>query len=188
MSRFDLETFLLETVPARLGRIRKGAVAYLAILVILFLGFAYVIWAYPYEQIGPEQPIPFSHRLHAGVKGINCRFCHPFVERSARAGIPEVGKCLYCHNHIIPQHPEIRKEHDYFNRGEPVPWKRVFMLSDHVFFRHQPHIRYGLECQQCHGEVQTGDRLPYVKFKMGFCIRCHQENEANLGCWLACHN
>jgi hypothetical protein len=125
------------------------------------------------------------------VKQINCRFCPPFVERGARAGVPEVGKCLYCHNFIIPKHPEIRKEHDYFNTGEPVPWKRVFIAYDHVQFRHQPHVlRAGLDCVECHGDVAKMDRLPYVEFKMGFCINCHRKPEynANQQCWLACHN
>lgn len=188
MSRFDLDDFTLNKVPAFFRRIRKGAVLALALLIVLAVGFGYVLYAYPYKEIGPKQPIAFSHRLHAGVKGINCRFCHPFVERSAKAGIPEVGKCLYCHNYIINHHPEIQKEHAYYDAGRPVPWKRVFILSDHVFFRHQPHIRAGFDCTECHGDVAAGDRLPYVKFEMGFCIRCHQENEAPLGCWLACHN
>jgi hypothetical protein len=141
-----------------------------------------------YQSLGPEQPIPFSHRLHAGVKGINCRFCHPFVERSARAGIPEVGKCLYCHNYIIRQHPQILKEHRYYDTGEPVPWKRLFITADHVQFRHQPHILRGFDCTECHGPVQTFDRLPHHQFRMGFCIQCHRKNNGPLSCWLACHN
>ena len=188
MSTFDLDNFVLSTLPARLRRIRIGAVVLLLLLVATALGFHYLLFGYPNKNIGPEQPIPFSHRLHAGVKGIHCRFCHPFVERSARAGIPEVGKCLFCHNYIIPQHPQIRKIHVAYDSGVPIQWKRVFTVPDHVQFRHQPHIHFGFECENCHGEVAKADRLPRVKFEMGFCIRCHQENDANLGCWLACHN
>ena len=69
--------------------------------------------------IGPAQPIPFSHRVHAGVKAIDCRFCHPFVERSENAGLPEVEKCFYCHEYIIPIHPEILKEKRYYTSGTP---------------------------------------------------------------------
>jgi len=170
------------------GRIRAGAVllvlAFLAVTGLFGYGFRFLT----YQSLGPEQPIPFSHRLHAGVKGIHCWFCHPFVERSARAGIPEVGKCLYCHNYIIRQHPQILKEHRYYDTGEPVPWKRLFITADHVQFRHQPHILRGFDCTECHGPVQTFDRLPHHQFRMGFCIQCHRKNNGPLSCWLACHN
>ena len=183
-----IDDFVLVAIPAFLRRFRKGAALGIVVLVALLLLFAYVLYAYPAKDIGPEQPIPFSHRIHAGVKQINCRFCHSFVERSARAGIPEVGKCLYCHNFIIPWHPQIRKEHAYYDRGEPVPWKRVFYAYDYVQFRHQPHILRGFDCKECHGDVATMDRLPRVEFKMGFCIDCHRKNQASTECWLACHS
>ncbi|MCK5486728.1 MAG: cytochrome c3 family protein, partial [Desulfobacterales bacterium] len=139
-------------------------------------------------KIGPEQPIPFSHRLHAGVKEIQCQFCHPYVGYSNHPGIPPVEKCLYCHNYIIPKHPEILKEHEYFNANSPVPWVKVNYLAEHVVFNHQRHIRSEIECQECHGEVQKKDRLQGVEFKMGFCVECHRKKKANLDCWLACHN
>jgi len=172
----------------RAGRVRPGVLMLLAAFgaataVASLLLLQWTLWGH-----GPAQPIPFSHRLHAGVKGINCRFCHPFVERSARAGIPEVGKCLYCHNYIIKQHPEILKEHRYYDTGEPAPWVRLFLTADHVHFRHQPHILRGFECTQCHGAVHTLDRLPRHQFRMGFCIDCHRTNQGNLACWLGCHN
>jgi hypothetical protein len=168
--------------------LRVGAVVLLASVVLLAGGFAFVAYAYPNIQIGPEQPIAFSHRLHANVKEIDCRFCHPFVERGKRAGLPSVGKCFYCHDTIITQHPEILKERAHLDAGDPVPWKRLMTLPDHVQFRHQPHLRMGFDCSECHGQVKAADRLPVVEFTMGFCITCHRENDANLDCWLACHN
>lgn len=188
MSRPDLDDLVLKQIPAFFGKLRKGAI--LSILLFLIIGGSvlWVVYAYPSAKVGPEQPIPFSHRLHVDIKGIDCRFCHPFVERSAKAGLPEVGKCLYCHEYIIPKHPEIQKIHKYYKSDQPIPWKRVFEVADHVLFRHQPHIKKGFDCVECHGPVETADRLPYVYFEMGFCIRCHQRNEGPLGCWLACHN
>jgi len=169
-------------------RIRPGAVlltlagvALVGIFLFLFLYYAW--WGY-----GPEQPIPFSHRLHAGVKAIDCRFCHPFVERSSNPGIPAVKKCLFCHDYIIPEHPQIRKLHNYYDTGTPIPWKKLFVSNDHVFFNHQPHIQQAVDCAECHGDVETMDRLPAHNFKMGFCIKCHRERDANLACWLGCHN
>lgn len=173
----------------RAGGIRPGAVALFLLVGFTMLAFLYLFFVQLQGSVGPEQPIPFSHRLHAGVKAIDCRFCHPFVARSAKAGIPAVGKCLYCHNYIIRKHPWIQEEHRYYDTDEPVPWKRLFIVGDHVQFRHQPHIMlHGFECSECHGAVETMDRLPYHEFKMGFCIDCHRRNNASVACWLACHN
>ncbi len=156
--------------------------------VLLSLGFIYFFYYSPAARIGPQQPIPFSHRLHAGIKAINCRFCHPYVQRSLDPGLPPVEKCLFCHQYVIANHPQIRKEHRYFNTQTPTPWRKVFNVPEHVLFNHQRHIRKGFACEKCHGKIQEMDRLPYVKFKMGFCIQCHRDNKANVDCWLACHS
>lgn len=155
------------------------------LLVLLFLFFFYMT---PGADIGPEQPIAFSHRVHSGVKEIQCRFCHPYVNYSRFPGMPAVEKCLYCHNYIIPEHPQIQKEHEYFNTDIPVPWVKVNYIPEHVFFNHKRHISQKVECSECHGAVETMDRLKKRDFKMKFCITCHQEMNANLDCWLACHN
>ena len=148
----------------------------------------YLFYLMPVKGLGPEQPIPFSHRVHAGVKEIQCEFCHPYVNRSTFPGIPPVEKCLYCHKYIIANHPQIKKEHDYFNSKTSTPWVKVNYLPEHVFFNHERHIKKEIVCEQCHGKVETMDRLKDAEFKMGFCIACHKEKKANLDCWLACHN
>ncbi|GBC59788.1 cytochrome C [Desulfonema ishimotonii] len=157
-------------------------------LIALVLGFLYFFYTPPATDIGPEQPIAFSHRLHAGIKKIDCRFCHPYVARSRFPGLPPVEKCLYCHNHIIANHPEIRKEHNYFDTGTPTPWRKANFLPEHVLFNHQRHIRRNFQCEKCHGQVEAMDRIRGERFKMGFCIRCHQENKGPMDCWLACHS
>ena len=139
-------------------------------------------------DIGVEQPIPFSHRVHAGVKNIQCRYCHPYVDYSNHPGIPPVEKCLHCHNYIIANHPQIRKEHRYYNTRTPTPWKKANYLAEHVLFNHQRHIRKNLACKECHGPVEQMDRIRGRYFYMQFCINCHEERNANLGCWLACHS
>jgi hypothetical protein len=165
-----------------------AAVFWTGLIIFLALGFLYFFYASPATNIGPEQPIPFSHRVHAGVKAIQCQFCHPYVGRSIHPGLPPVEKCLYCHNYIIANHPWIQKEHEYFNTQTPTPWKKVFYLPEHVLFNHERHIKKDIECTKCHGQIETMDRIRAKRFKMGFCIECHQQKEANLGCWLACHN
>ena len=160
---------------------------WIALCVLLCLGFVFFFYASPATRIGAAQPISFSHRLHAGHKAIDCRFCHPYVERSTFPGIPPVEKCLFCHNYIIANHPEIRKEHAYYNTGTPTPWVKVFYLPEHVLFNHQRHIRKEIACESCHGEIKQMDRLKGQRFKMGFCIACHRERNAKLDCWRACH-
>lgn len=165
-----------------------GLLAWIAACFLLIIGFLFFFYASPATSIGPAQPIAFSHRVHAGVKLIDCRYCHPYVGRSIHPGLPPVEKCLHCHNYIIANHPEIRKEHQYFNTGTPTPWVKVNYLPEHVLFNHQRHIKKEIACRECHGPVETLDRLPANRFKMGFCINCHREKKVNVGCWLACHS
>jgi hypothetical protein len=166
----------------------RVALMWTGLAILLSLGFVYFYYASPATRIGPEQPIPFSHRVHAGVKAIPCEFCHPYVGRSTFPGLPPVEKCLYCHKYIIANFPWIQKEHHYYNTNTPTPWKKTVYIPEFVFFRHIRHIKRDIKCQHCHGEIQTMDRIPAKKFQMGFCVDCHKQNKAKLGCWLACHN
>ncbi len=156
-----------------------------AVLVPVFLHFFYTPPAF---DIGPQQPIAFSHRLHAGDKAIDCQFCHPYAGRSIHPGLPPVEKCLYCHRYIITRFPEILKEHEYFDSGTPTPWVKANYLAEHVVFNHQRHIRKEIDCAACHGEVRSQDRIKGTHFFMGFCIECHRRKNAPVDCWLACHN
>ena len=176
--------------PGAESRHRRRGRKYLWLLLsaVVFALMGYFMFAYPSRSVGPKQPISFSHRIHAGVKEINCRFCHPFVERSQNAGIPSVEKCFFCHKYIIPQHPEILKELEHFDTKKPVPWIRIFFIPDYVYFHHRPHVGWsGIDCTECHGDVKSQDRLIPVNFQMGFCVGCHRKWEAQLDCWLACH-
>ena len=165
-----------------------GWFVWLAVIAVVLAAMLYLYYQYPHRNIGPQQPIYFSHRVHAGVKEINCRFCHPFADRSTEPGIPTVSKCFFCHKYIIPQHPQIVQERWHLETKTPVPWVRVYYVPDHVKFNHEPHIRNNIDCAVCHGDVKKYDRLQPVSFQMKFCITCHRERKAQLDCWLACHN
>lgn len=180
----------LRTTGERLSVLdaNRGPLLYMLIAITLTVVFLFLIYIYPTPFLGAEQPIPFSHRLHAGVKKIDCRFCHPYVARSTFPGIPPVEKCLFCHNYIIANHPQIQKEHYYFDTGTPTPWVKVNYVPEHVMFNHQRHIRKKIDCRECHGAVETMDRIAGKRFRMGFCLECHHKRNANVGCWLACHN
>lgn len=166
----------------------RGPLTWMALCVALVLGFVFFFYAPPASRVGAAQPIAFSHRLHAGHKAIACQYCHPYVARSIHPGLPPVEKCLHCHNYIIANHPEIRKEHDYFNTNTPTPWVKVYYLAEHVLFNHQRHIKKDIACESCHGQVKQMDRLKGQRFKMGFCMQCHRQKNVNVDCWLACHS
>ena len=108
------------------------------------------------------QPIAFPHNQHAGAEAgqnnMNCQFCHYSAERSYSAGIPPVSSCWGCHQVIQGSTPEaqaeISKIQEYMESGESIPWNRIYKISDHARFPHMRHVNAGLECQQCHGEVQ----------------------------------
>ncbi|HUF92731.1 MAG TPA: c-type cytochrome [Candidatus Limnocylindria bacterium] len=162
----------------------------------------------------PAQPILFSHVVHAGSFQIACQHCHTEARRSAYAGLPSVERCMGCHRIIGAQdNPEIQKIHGYAERGEPVPWVRVFKMPEFTYFPHKPHVRAGVECQSCHGPVErmrvvgatTGPRLlndlkhlvglrpPSPPLTMGWCLDCHREQNATRGMrapldCVACHH
>lgn len=136
---------------------------------------------------GPEQPIPFSHRIHAGTKDISCVFCHSYASESTNAGIPSMEKCLLCHAEIAANFEPISRIKQYNDRGEGIPWVKVSFLPDFVRFNHQPHITAGRDCGECHGDVRSMDRIkPVHDITMNFCVTCHQKNKVSVDCY-TCH-
>jgi hypothetical protein len=143
------------------------------------------------------QPIAFPHNAHAGSEpgqaNMECQFCHYSAERSVDAGLPSVGTCWGCHQVVQgPNQPEeVAKIQGYWERGESIPWVRIYKISDHAHFPHMRHVDAGLQCQECHGEVQDmgvlSERDPaWGGDNMGWCVDCHRENEASIDC-AVCH-
>jgi len=129
-----------------------------------------------WEGIGsaPVQPVPFSHRLHAGELRIDCRFCHMTVGTSAFAGLPATETCLACHSQL-PVTPALQAVVASDARRVPLQWTRVTRLPDHVFFDHGIHVSKGVGCISCHGEVGKmavlAQREPLT---MRWCLDCHR--------------
>ncbi len=128
----------------------------------------------------PEQPIPYSHELHAGTYKLDCRYCHVAVETSRHASVPSLNICMNCHTTVALDKPNIQKLHELYNKGESIPWKKVHLLPDHVKFNHASHILKGKQCQECHGPVETMPVVTQVKsLSMGWCVDCHRKPENN---------
>ncbi len=132
------------------------------------------------EGYSPDQPVWFSHKVHAGQNKIDCLYCHHTATESKSAGIPGTHVCMNCHNVVktgkITGTEEIAKVIDSWNTGKPIEWVRVHNLPDHVFFSHAQHVNAGKrECQECHGPVEEMDRIVQVgNLSMGWCIHCHR--------------
>ena len=140
-----------------------------------------------FRALSPVQPLAFSHKLHAGDNGIPCLYCHRSAPRSPVAGIPAVADCRACHQFISPNAPEIKKLMGFWENREPIPWVRVHWLPDHVYFPHMMHVRAGLACTVCHGEVAAMERITRTaSLKMGWCLNCHRQHHTSIDCW-TCH-
>ncbi len=177
---------LPEALPRRLLAVAGGVVAVIALL------FAYLMLR-GQAQAAPPQPIDFSHQKHTEAD-IQCLFCHSGAMRSAVASVPSVQKCVGCHQKFVPEKErdqiEAEKLMDAWKNGETIRWNRVYDMPDFVYFSHRPHIRNGVNCETCHGDVSNmGSAQAVYNVNMGFCLDCHrqQERAAQLIDCVACH-
>ncbi|KGD69166.1 c-type cytochrome [Flavobacterium aquatile] len=179
--------------------------------IFLLLASGYFVYGY-LSQIGvdqnyaPIQPIHFSHRIHAGSNGVDCKYCHSAARVSKNAGIPSLNVCMNCHKNIAevadttatPEYSkafydgEIQKLYTavgwdkstqkYTGKTKPVKWVRIHNLQDFVYFNHSQHVSVaGIECQKCHGEVQTYEiQKQFAPLTMGWCIDCHRKTDVKM--------
>jgi hypothetical protein len=136
----------------------------------------------------PVQPIAYTHKVHL-ANGMECVNCHVNVEKGRIASIPGVQFCMTCHQVMATDKPEIKKMAAYLERGEDIPWQRVYDYppSAHVLFNHAPHIRAGVDCKTCHGDMrQATVAVRTVNMTMGFCVDCHKLKKASVEC-MTCH-
>ncbi|HEX4259512.1 MAG TPA: cytochrome c3 family protein [Acetobacteraceae bacterium] len=122
-----------------------------------------------------QQPVPFSHKHHAGELGIDCRYCHTTVEIAATAGMPPTWTCMTCHSQVWAGAPMLAPVRQSLADDRPLQWVRVSQLPSYVYFDHSIHIAKGIGCSSCHGRI---DRMqltyPVHAFSMSFCLNCHR--------------
>jgi hypothetical protein len=127
------------------------------------------------------QPVPFSHEHHVGVLGIDCRYCHNFVEHSSYAGIPPTKTCMNCHSQIWVGSQMLEPVRESYRTGESLRWHRVYNLPGFVYFDHSVHIEHGVGCASCHGRI---DEMPFTyqvpSLLMEWCLNCHRQPENHL--------
>lgn len=143
----------------------------------------------PREGYSPEQPFAFSHKIHAGINEIPCGYCHVSPGEGPHSSVPSINTCMNCHSQVATSSAAIQDLMKHWEEGRPVEWVKVHNLPDHVRFSHTPHIQRGLDCTECHGQVNSMDRLEVtVPFNMGWCVDCHRqpEHNASIDC-VTCH-
>ena len=136
-----------------------------------------------YLRVGyqPVQPVPFDHSLHAGQLGIDCRYCHASVEKSATSSVPAAQTCMNCHSVIKPQSPLLEVVRESYRTGDPVPWVKIHANPDYVYFNHSVHVNRGVSCVECHGKV---NEMMVVRqdqpHSMSWCLDCHRNPAARI--------
>jgi hypothetical protein len=134
-------------------------------------------------QVGyaPEQPVHYSHKLHAGDMGIDCRYCHANIERSQEAMIPPTQAFMGCHAVVKKDSAKLAALRASWTSGKPVEWVRVHRLPDYVYFDHSVHLAKGVGCVSCHGRI---DQMEVVRqdqpLNMAWCLECHRDPAKNL--------
>jgi mono/diheme cytochrome c family protein len=178
--------------------------------IFFLLASAYFVFGY-LSQIGvdqgyqPVQPIHFSHKIHAGDNGIDCKYCHSSARVSKTSGIPSLNVCMNCHKSIYEYNGETTPEYDkefydgeiqklyaaagwsdadqaYSGQSQPVKWVRIHNLPDFAYFNHSQHVTVaGVQCQTCHGPIETMEEVyQFAPLTMGWCINCHRDTEVNV--------
>jgi len=133
-----------------------------------------------YTRVGyqPIQPVAFDHSLHVTQLGMDCRYCHTYVDRSEHSNVPATSTCMNCHNQVQANSPKLAPVRNSYESGEPIPWVKIHRTPDYVYFNHSVHVNRGISCVHCHGEIQNMEEVFHAKsLSMAFCLECHRNTE-----------
>ncbi len=175
---------MLEPIVIAETKNRKNKMIVL-LSVVVFMTVLLALWRQGSLQVDnnqgyePEQPIAFSHKIHAGDNAISCLYCHDSAEKGRHAGLPAASVCMNCHSNIKKDSPEIQKVTKALDEKQVIEWVRVHRLADFVYFNHAQHVAVGkVNCQSCHGAVEKMTRLRQDQnMTMGWCLDCHKNSD-----------
>lgn len=164
----------------------KVGIAVVFIALGVSMGVAYYFTP-KYTRVGyePTQPVPFSHKIHAGQLGLDCRICHSFGEASGHSNVPTNQTCFNCHGQgkggIRAASPKLELVQKAHQTGQSIPWVKVHKAPDYVYFNHSAHVNRGVSCVSCHGKVNEMEVVRHDQPQsMGWCLDCHRNPEKNL--------
>jgi len=182
------ETFRKHSVTGDRGGLARARWAYVVpgVILIAVIGIAVVAQRTP----PVPQPVAFNHLKHTQELGLNCEFCHVYVEKGSHAGLPDAQTCSMCHTSQQGTSTEAARVTTLIGQGDPLTFNKLFGLAPHVFYTHRRHVGIAdLECENCHGKIAESEHPPdraLVKVDMDFCMDCHREQGQTLDC-NACH-
>ena len=157
----------------------KIIIAILLLLGVVVAGITY--YATPkYTRVGyqPKQPVDFDHSLHVNQLGMDCRYCHTYVDRSEHSNVPAASVCMNCHNQVLSGDDKLAPIRESFESGDPVQWVKIHDTPDYVYFNHAVHVNRGVSCVECHGQVNEMETVYQAKsLSMAFCLECHENPE-----------
>ena len=133
-----------------------------------------------YTRVGymPTQPVPFQHSLHVSQLGMDCRYCHSFVEVSSHSNVPTTQTCMNCHTAIKSNSPKLQPIRDSWATGQPVEWVRIHRVPDYAYFNHSAHVNRGVSCVNCHGQINHMEVVWQDQPQgMAWCLNCHRNSE-----------
>jgi len=129
----------------------------------------------------PDQPVPYSHALHVGQLGMDCRYCHTTVEHAGFAAVPPTQTCMNCHTNVKPESNKLQAVQESWKSGKPVEWVKIHDLPDYSYFNHSAHVNKGVGCTSCHGQVDQMEVVYQAQpLNMAWCLDCHRQPEKNL--------
>ncbi len=158
----------------------------LAAVLVFGAGGVGFLWYYgspKYTDVGyrPTQPVPFSHKLHAGDLGMDCRYCHSNIERSAIANVPATQTCMNCHTLVLPQSEKLIAVRESWATGKPIEWVNVHLLPQYAYFNHSLHLNAGIGCISCHGNIAEMEKVQQMQpLSMSWCLDCHRNPDPHL--------
>ena len=150
---------------------------------VLVVGLVWYYFSPEFVDVGyaPEQPVEYSHRFHVSELGLDCRYCHSYVEVSPHANIPATETCMNCHAQIQTESLKLLPVRESWATGNSIEWVKVNFLPDYVQFNHSAHVNNGVGCETCHGRI---DQMEVVyqeePLSMGWCLECHRQPELYL--------
>lgn len=150
---------------------------------LLSVAGAWYYFSPEYTDVGymPRQPVPYSHKLHVGELGLDCRYCHVMVERSAVASVPPTQVCMNCHRLVGRDKESLEPLRRSAETGEPLRWVRVHKVPEYAYFDHSLHLRAGVGCSSCHGDIAEMEEVHQVEpLSMGWCLECHRNPDPHL--------
>jgi Cytochrome c7 and related cytochrome c len=141
----------------------------------------YLTPEYMRQGYQPVQPVPFPHDIHVTQLGLDCRYCHSYVQVSSASNVPTTQTCMNCHQQVQKDNPKLWAVKQSWETGQPMHWVRVHQIPDFAYFNHAVHVNRGISCVSCHGDVNHMDVVyQHEPLTMGWCLNCHRHPEENL--------